>query len=100
MYDQGEGVPPDYADPMKLFRLAADQGDAKAQLYLDTMYYNGEGVPQDFVEAYAWISVSATGGAAVAVKYRDLDADKLTPEQLSQGQKRATELLEKYGIGK
>jgi TPR repeat protein len=64
------------------------------------MYKNGNGVPQDEVEAYAWFSVAAAGGYADAVKNRDLAAGKLTPEQLSQGQKRATELVEKISGGK
>jgi len=44
MYYNGEGVPQDYAVAMKWYRLAAEQGHAKAQYNLGVMYYNGEGV--------------------------------------------------------
>ena len=71
-----------------------------AQYYLGVMYSVGEGVPQDFAEAYVWFSVAAAGGDAEAAKFRDKAAGELTPEKLSQGQKRATELLEKIGSGK
>jgi TPR repeat protein len=38
----------------KWYRLAAEQGHAKAQYNLGLMYYNGEGVPEDYVIAYMW----------------------------------------------
>ena len=100
MYYFGEGVPQDYAEAVKWFRLAADQGYTVAQENLGFMYRDGQGVPQDDVETYAWFSVAAGDRFPNAAKGRDLTASKLTPEQLSQGQKRATELLEKIGSGK
>ena len=100
MYNKGQGVPQDYAEAMKWYRLAADQGIAEAQYNLGVMYDNGQGVPQDYAEAYVWFSVAAAGGDADAVKNRDIAAGKLTPEQLTQGQKRATELFEKISGGK
>ena len=100
MYRDGEGVPQDDAEAVKLLRLAADQGYATAQYNLGVMYYDGQGVPKDLVEAYAWWFIAAAGGDADAVNNRDVAASEFTPEQLSQGQKRATELLEKIGSGK
>ena len=92
------GLPQDYAEAVKWYRLAADQGFAVPRLNLAVMYYNGLGVPQDYVEAYAWSSVAAAGG--IDVDYRDSIVGELTPEQLAEGQKRATELLEKISSGK
>jgi len=80
---------------LKWYRLAADQGHPVGQLNLGTMYYNGQGVPKDLVEAYAWWFISAAGGDADAANNCSVVARELTPEQLSQGQKRASELLEK-----
>ena len=51
MYANGQGVPQDYAEAVKWFRLAADQGDATAQFNLGIMYAKGQGVPQDYAEA-------------------------------------------------
>ncbi|MDB4809753.1 sel1 repeat family protein [bacterium] len=93
-------MPEDDAEALRLYRLAAEQGVAKAQHNLGVMYAKGEGVPQDYVEAYAWFSVAAAGGYADAANNRDVVAGDLTPEQLSQGQKRATELFEKISGGK
>ncbi|MEP1198257.1 tetratricopeptide repeat protein [Tateyamaria sp.] len=47
MYDNGRGVPQDYADAAKWYRLAAEQGDADAQFSLSTLYDNGQGVGKD-----------------------------------------------------
>ena len=38
MYHQGTGVAPSYAEAVKWYRLAADQGDAQAQFGLGLMY--------------------------------------------------------------
>ena len=45
MYRQGEGVPPNDAEALKWFRLAADQGNASAQFFLGLIYQFGRGVP-------------------------------------------------------
>ena len=99
-YHFGHSVPQDDAVAMKWYRLAADQGLAIAQHNLGGMYRDGKRVPQDYAEAYAWFSLAALGGYADAANDRDSMAGKLTPEQLSQGQKRATELFEKISSGK
>ena len=39
-----------------MFRLAADQGIAPAQVILGVMYAKGQGVPQDYSEAVKWLS--------------------------------------------
>ncbi len=44
MYVNGEGVPEDDVEAVRLFRLAADQGLAEAQTNLGLMYDNGSGV--------------------------------------------------------
>ncbi len=62
MYDNGEGVPQDYAEAVKWYRLAAEQGDASAQYNLGIMYINGKGVPQDYAEAVKWYRLAAEQG--------------------------------------
>ena len=41
------------------WRLAADQGDAKAQYNLGVIYENGQGVPQNDTEATKWYLLAA-----------------------------------------
>jgi len=53
-YDDGQGVPQDFAEAVKWYRMAADQGYAGAQVmlgFLGVMYEKGQGVPQDDAEA-------------------------------------------------
>jgi TPR repeat protein len=53
-YDRG-----DYKEAVKWYRLAAEQGDAKAQYYLGMMYGGGRGVPRDEKKAIKWLLKAA-----------------------------------------
>jgi TPR repeat protein len=55
-----------YVEAAKWFRLAAEQGHAKAQRRIGAMYYEGEGVPQDYVETVKWYRLAADQGHAGA----------------------------------
>nr|WP_213395103.1 tetratricopeptide repeat protein [Yoonia sp.] len=59
MYSIGIGVPRDYAEAVRWYRLAADQGFSHAQYNLGWMYHNGQGVPQDYAEAVRWLRLAA-----------------------------------------
>ena len=58
LYAEGRGVPPDDAEAVHGFHLAADQGDAEAQGGLGFAYGAGRGVPQDFVASYVWLTLA------------------------------------------
>jgi len=47
-------------------RMAADQGDSKAQYKLGLMYDAGQGVSQDFEIAVEWYQLAAEQGSATA----------------------------------
>jgi len=66
MYDNGEGVPQDYAEALKWFRLAAERGNVTAQYNVGVMYDNGRGVPEDDAEAVKWYRLAAEQGYAKA----------------------------------
>ncbi len=50
-YANGHGVAQDHVEAVRLWRLAAAQGDAPAQSDLGICYNKGEGVAQDWSEA-------------------------------------------------
>jgi uncharacterized protein len=77
---------------MKWFKLSAEQGNASAQFNLGVMYDNGRGTIQNYVKGYAWYSVSSASGSKIGTKNRDLLAKEMTPEQLAEGQKLASEI--------
>ena len=60
------GKPQDYAQAVKYYRLAADQGFAMAQYNLGNSYYNGQGVPQDYAQAVKYYRLAADQGHAPA----------------------------------
>ena len=66
LYAIGRGVPKNYAEAVKWYRLAAEQGYAKGQLRLGVMYDNGGGVPEDDTEAVKWYRLAAEQGYARA----------------------------------
>jgi hypothetical protein len=66
MYDSGRGVPQDYTEAAKWYRLAATQGDANAQVMVGLRYDRGKGVPQDYVQAAKWFRLAAEQGEADA----------------------------------
>ena len=69
MYDNGWGVPQDYAEAVKWYRKAAEQEDAKAQYNLGQMYRLGYGVQRDDDEAVRWFHRAADQGDAKAQYY-------------------------------
>jgi hypothetical protein len=66
MYDNGHGVPQNYTEAVKWYRMAAEQGNADAQNNLGTMYQHGQGVPQDHTEAVKWYRMAAEQGHVAA----------------------------------
>jgi uncharacterized protein len=94
MYFIGQGVPQDYTETVKWYRLAADQGVPAAQIGLGAMYEYGRGVRQDNVLAHMWYNLCAaqgTLGQAAAVPLRDALATQMTPAQIAEAQKLASE---------
>jgi TPR repeat protein len=60
------GVVQDYAEAVRLYSLAAAQGNALAQYNLGLMFENGQGVAQDYAEAVRLYSLAAEQGLAGA----------------------------------
>ncbi len=56
----------DFAQARRLFREAADLGDARAQFNLGRMESEGEDAPRDFSAAFAWYQKAADQGNAGA----------------------------------
>ena len=76
IYASGDGVPQDYEEAVRWYRLAADQGYASAYFGLGSMYYDGRGVPEDHEEAVRWYRLAAEQGnlgsqRLLGVMYRD-----------------------------
>jgi TPR repeat protein len=66
MNAKGLGVPQDYVEAAKWYRMAAEQGNVFAQNNLGLMYESGEGVTQDIIEGAKWYRKAAEQGNALA----------------------------------
>ena len=56
----------DVVEAARLYRLAADEGDAKGQLGLGLAYHFGQGVLQNYAEAVRWYRLAAEQGNSQA----------------------------------
>ena len=95
-----EGVPQDYKEAVKWYRMAADQGDADAQYSLGLMYHNGEGVLQDYKEAYAWLGVAKANGYENAEENLSFLMKEMTKEQIADAMSLATEIQNRIEANK
>ena len=76
MYKNGKGVPKDYKEAVKWFKLAAKKGNVSAQNNLGVMYKKGKGVPKDYKEAVKWFKLASKERHAksqydLGIMYRD-----------------------------
>src|SRR5258706_6538915 len=63
-FDEGQAAynRGDYAGALRLWTSLAQQGHAKAQEKIGTMYYEGRGVARDYGEAFGWFRRAADHG--------------------------------------
>ena len=66
MYDEGRGVPQNYAEAVKWWRKAAEQGNEGTQIRLALMFRHGWGVSKNVAEAVKWYRKAAEQGNADA----------------------------------
>jgi TPR repeat protein len=89
-------VKQDYAEAVRWFTLAAEQGHVNAQAMLGAYYGVGRGVPQDLNKAYFW-SILAQAGGDEASKYRiPLLVSHMSRSQIIAAQQQANEWLKQH----
>jgi TPR repeat protein len=81
---------------VKWYGLAAEQGDADAQVNLGVMYSAARGTSQNYVLAHKWFSLAAERYPASdrqkrqqAMRNTELLESKMTPEQLAEARRLA-----------
>jgi len=62
MYRIRSSIPEDSKEALEYYRLAAERGNANAQLKIALMYEDGEDLPQDYKEASRWYQLAAEQG--------------------------------------
>jgi TPR repeat protein len=99
MYAAGDDVPEDDAEAVRWYRLAAEQGDAIAQVRLGWMYAYGEGGPEDDVLAYMWWHLAAAQGDEAGQNNKARAEEMMTREQIAEAQRLSREWLEAHPPG-
>lgn len=102
MYEQGSGVTQDYAEAVRWWRKAAERGNAEALYNLGVMYATGRGVAQNYVRAYMWATLASRAGGKsqkAAASLCDVLATKMTPAQIAEAQRLASERKLKPAAG-
>ena len=91
LYEEGKGVPQNYAQANNLYLRAMKQGNADAMVNRGLMYANGLGMAKDSVQAYMHFLLGAAYAQDqdtrdVVVKLRNDTAAKLSKQQQTRGQ--------------
>jgi hypothetical protein len=76
----------DYAEAAAWYRLAAEQGDARAQYNLGSMYEGGKGVIWDAVIAHMWYNIGSANGSTLGPDNRGWIEEYMTREQIAEEQ--------------
>ena len=93
MYINGRGVPQDYKEAVKWYKLAAEQGLAQAQYNLGVMYDNGDGVLQNNTMAHMWYNIGAANGYEPGGSNRDKVAKRMTQAAIETAKAMARECM-------
>jgi hypothetical protein len=97
MYEDGQGVAQDYAEAVKWYSLAAEQGDVMAQSNLGHLFVEGKTGKEDFIQAHKWFNIAGANGDGEEHKNRDAVEKLMTPDQISEAQRLAREWTQEYG---
>ena len=105
-YEYGMGLQKDRALALRWYLKAAEQGYPEAEASIGLYYLYGDGpVTKNYPDAYFWLDLSSAGNLgshekAQTVKFRDVAASHLTPEELLQSQQRASKWFVDHPVPK
>jgi TPR repeat protein len=102
LYRDGRGVARSRDEATAWFRKAADQGEANAQLELGVLLTDGPA--RDVVEAHTWLNLAASrwkheDTRVRAAALRDALAKTMTPTELAEAYRRATDWQDRHAWG-
>ncbi len=77
-----------YGKALTCWEESAARGSSAAQYNIARMYALGEGVPRNAMEAYKWMTIASRGGRPEAQKALESIRKNMTPEQISEAERR------------
>ncbi len=87
-----EGKPEDNVKAVRLYRLAAEHGDERAQWNLGMSYLKGEGIPRNKMLGLMWFNLAKAQRAKQDASMKLFRA-ALTPAEIAEGERLAAECL-------
>ena len=99
MHSRGDGIPKDYKEAVKWFRLGAKKGHISSLVNLGKSYWFGQGVRRDAIYSHMWLDIGAKSGDKDAIKARDIIAKTMTPAQFTNAKKLARDCIHKKYMG-
>ena len=99
-YEHGKGAAQSYPEAARWYTKAAEQGNVSAMNGLGGLNLAGHGLPQNQLEAYKWFNLAAVSGEREFIANRDKAAANLTPAQLAEGQRLASDWARTHTIDK
>jgi TPR repeat protein len=88
-YANGRGVPKNLSWAARWYGKAAAQGHPEGAFSYGVVQAAGLGVPINLPLGYAWLDIASDRGHAKAGEVRAAIANKMTPEELESGKRRA-----------
>lgn len=98
-YQRGDGAPVDRDHAVRLFRMAAGEGHAPAQLELGLAYATGRGARLDPIRAHQWLNIASASGSRRARGELAELASELSAEQIAEAEFLALEWLRRRESG-
>jgi len=92
-YLYGQVVQKDMSEAVQWFRRAAEQGYAQAQNDIGYTCQTGDAGYTNLTEAYMWYQLATKQGVAKSKVNLNRLIPRLTPEQISEGDRRLSEFI-------
>jgi TPR repeat protein len=93
LYDDGLGVPRDYAKAVEWYKKASEQNDSDAQNKLGAKFAEGSGVKKDLTQALKWFTIAAANGNEKGKDNRDKAEKLLSKSDIKKAQTQASEWM-------
>lgn len=93
IYNDGDGVPPNYERSLEFYTLAARAGVLEALHNIGTMLVSGRGVKRDYVEGLAWLILATKAGDTSGVEAQVRERLVKRPKSIEAAETRAAELV-------
>ena len=81
MNDEGEGMPENYNEAIRLYTAAAQTGHGNSTYNMAAMYRDADGLTQDAAKSYYWYALAAELNVEKAAEQRDRTPLCLAPVQ-------------------